>query len=744
VDEARVQTLGNDAEVATRGVQVNTIVKSGGNDFHGGFVWGQTGEKLQSENIDDELLALGITSTNAVATKYDFGGDLGGRIVRNKLWFYGAARRQGNELHAFGVGLRPDGQPARPSLKQTFLTGKLSYQMTPSQRFVGFFQQLEKYEVNEVNEYTAWEARGAPHNTPRFAKGEWEGVRGNNLIASALFGYRLYRSIDPFNSPGQIGRSDIFTQRVWGESFSAGDTRDEVRWEYKGALTWYKPNWAYGNHEFKAGVDYIPETTSRFQRQKGPDTVNYHLVYDNGAPLWLALMSSPTVPISTLHYLGAFVKDSWTIGRRVTLNAGLRFNHSNAFVNEQCRDAATPPSNIMFPAKCFDKVQLAIWNNLAPRVHVAYDLTGDGRTVIKGGWGRFNHIREEPEMRRVNGNAIGVGVFRWRDLNGNNNYDAGEVNLDPQGPDFVASYGGPGTPYEAGVWSATSPGALADENLENPYQDEFSLGIERQIVGTFAVRATGLYSKYNNIYRLNNNLRPYDSYNIPITNQDPGPDGRLGTSDDGGMFTYWEYSTALQPRSFEQFMTITDPNGMFQTYKAFELAAIKRLSNRWQFMTSFSATLKDIPVGAGGPNGGALNPNAEINTRNHTWDRGAKVSGAYNMPYDVLTSVSYEFRSGDAFARQVQFRGGRTIPNFVMNVEPIGTRRLPNIHYTNFRAEKGFVLTGAHRVTVRVDLYNAFNINTATSLQPRSGAEFLRPREIMQPRIVEFGATYTF
>jgi len=43
-----------------------------------------------------------------------------------------------------------------------------------------------------------------------------------------------------------------------------------------------------------------------------------------------------------------------------------------------------------------------------------------------------------------------------------------------------------------------------------------------------------------------------------------------------------------------------------------------------------------------------------------------------------------------------------------------------------------------------VDLYNAFNLNTATSLQPRSGAEFLRPREIMQPRIVEFGATYTF
>src|SRR5689334_18591410 len=66
VDEARVQTIGNDAEMATRGVQVNTIVKSGGNDFHGSFVWGQTGEKLQSTNIDDNLTALGITSTNAV------------------------------------------------------------------------------------------------------------------------------------------------------------------------------------------------------------------------------------------------------------------------------------------------------------------------------------------------------------------------------------------------------------------------------------------------------------------------------------------------------------------------------------------------------------------------------------------------------------------------------------------------------------------------------------------------------
>ena len=81
----------------------------------------------------------------------------------------------------------------------------------------------------------------------------------------------------------------------------------------------------------------------------------------------------------------------------------------------------------------------------------------------------------------------------------------------------------------------------------------------------------------------------------------------------------------------------------------------------------------DSPVDAG-----ALNPNAEINQSDKTWDWDSRVSASYFFPGDVNVSANFEHRSGDAFARQVRFEGGETIPEIELNVEPIGTRRFPH------------------------------------------------------------------
>ena len=97
-------------------------------------------------------------------------------------------------------------------------------------------------------------------------------------------------------------------------------------------------------------------------------------------------------------------------------------------------------------------------------------------------------------------------------------------------------------------------------NEKQPKPDEFSVSLERELVSNFAVRVTGIYSRTINIHRVQNNLRPYETYNIPITNRDPGPDGELGTADDGGLITYYEFRRHLQGAQFEEFMLINDPN----------------------------------------------------------------------------------------------------------------------------------------------------------------------------------------
>jgi hypothetical protein len=246
-------------------------------------------------------------------------------------------------------------------------------------------------------------------------------------------------------------------------------------------------------------------------------------------------------------------------------------------------------------------------------------------------------------------------------------------------------------------------------------------------------------------------------YNIPVTNRDPGPDGRLGTADDPGTsVTYFEYPVAFAGRAFQQPMLVSDPKAN-PTYKSFEIATSKRLSNRWQLMASYSATKLHVPITQNTQGAGndfqmpgislflsTVDPNAEINTVNNNWEWQGRATGAYLFPFDIQVSANFEHRSGIPYARTVSFTGGRTIPAITLRVEPIGTRRTPNINLLHFRVEKSLRLTAGQKVSLRLNVFNATNINTVTRLSQLSGRNFERPTEIMPPRIAEFAVQYSF
>src|SRR4029077_16923981 len=139
----------------------------------------------------------------------------------------------------------------------------------------------------------------------------------------------------------------------------------------------------------------------------------------------------------------------------------------------------------------------------------------------KGGWGRFAAIRGADDANYVNRNVIGSTTFLWHDLHGDRNYQPGEVNLNPNGGDFVSQTG-------------TTQGVL-NPNEKAPLSDEFSASLERQLFPGFALRITGIYSRDYNIAEVINPLIPYSAYTIPVTGRDPGPDGKLGTADDTGQ-----------------------------------------------------------------------------------------------------------------------------------------------------------------------------------------------------------------
>jgi hypothetical protein len=109
-----------------------------------------------------------------------------------------------------------------------------------------------------------------------------------------------------------------------------------------------------------------------------------------------------------------------------------------------------------------------------------------------------------------------------------------------------------------------------------------------------------------------------------------------------------------------------------------------------------------------------------------------------------LTSAIFESRSGDVFARSVLFSGGKTIPTFALNVEPIGAEQYPTVSHLDVRLEKQFKLLSSHQLAVRMNVYNVLNASTVLAATSRSGPSFGVPTSILPARLAEVSASYKF
>ena len=768
VEEASVSTLGNDAEMPTRGIQIQAIVKSGGNAFHGSAFIDRSPSRLQSNNLDPALVEQTGGSANSgrpIILRYDSGADLGGKIVENKLWFYVALRQRhdvqeefsGVQTYSPGPGI-PAPQVGDAAVNDQTLgsnTVKLSYQMTPANKLIGFHQWNHKWDVSEGSALRGWESISNKATYTRTTKLEFQSVLTRSIVISAQTGFWSYRvpyygnTEGPYATDVRPGPSwtDSFSGYVGGAFTSNGRQSDEHSYQQKGSISYYRPDFLYGNHELKSGFEYIDNVNATRYGDPGEgdssklnqNLTTYQLVFNNGAADQIRTYNSPTAPHDVMHYLGLYVKDQWTIARRLTLNLGVRYAHNPGFVPSGCREAVQ-----FAPATCWDQINFNTWNPVMPRLHGALDLFGNGRSVVKAGWGRFYHLRYPGEVTQVDPNSRTTITYRWRDLNGNRDYDPGEVNLDPNGADFISQSGGTNT--------------VVNPNEVEPYQDELSASFEQELMPGFGLRLTGIHSIATKPYRRTNLLRPPSVYTVAITRPDPGNDGVVGTADDPGVnYTYYEYPTSLRGRAFERFTLSNDANARPE-FNSFEIAASRRLAQGWLLTASFSATHRHIPYinGLDPTEQGSTvqladdDPNAQFNGADNTWERTGKLAGSYQFPYGLLASANYEFRSGEPWARQVQFRGGVTIPTQVLRVEEIGARRLPDRHLTNLRIQKTLRFPRHTRLDLRANIFNLWNANTVMQVTKRSGPSFLVPTPdatfpaIMEPRIVALNAAFSF
>ena len=658
--------------------------------------------------------------------------------MQNKLWFFTGYRYQRQERYVINC-LKENGDPCVRENKSPFLTPKVTYQMNRDNKLVAMAWMNERIDT-AINDggLIKWSNRRNWGGFDGVLKGEWQGVQGNTLVLSVLGGLFWNHSgtkcVDETCS--MIYRRDRGTNVIEGLNNRAGERNQEERRQFRGNISWFKERWAGGSHEFKFGGDYFHTPANRSLADRGA-AENYLLNFRNGAADRIEILNAPVFPDNAGHYLGLYISDQYTIGRRLTLNLGGRFARDSIYENAGCRDAAPSPATQVFPATCWDKTQMPVFTSFVPRLRAAYDVTGDGKTTIKGGWGRYVRMRLFDHLQPMANNVITTATYRWRDSNGNKDFDLGETNLDPNSSDFLSL-------SLAGTFSSGARGTVNPDEKQ-PYTDEFSLQFERQLIANLAVRVTGIHAQVRNVVRLAGVYRPYEAYNIPIDSRDPGRDGVVGTSDDGNIIRWYDYPASLAGAQYQLGTYVNDAKAN-EKYDAFEIAVSKRLSNNWQMQLSHSATKKNIPLlpVQDSDTFNTQDPNAEIFSADNTWETTSRASGSYLFGYGIQASVRFEHRSGTPWARTAILDGGKQIPNITTRVEPLGAQQLPDINILNLRGEKRFGLAGGRDIHARINLYNVTNTTVATSVNTLSGSTYGALTGQVLPRIYTFEVEFRF
>ena len=179
---------------------------------------------------------------------------------------------------------------------------------------------------------------------------------------------------------------------------------------FRGVLTWSLPHSFRGDHSIDVGFDYLVMKVEGKYQSRGA-ALDYQLVFKNGAPFELNTDNFPVSGSSSTDYTGIYAQDKWTLNRHVTINWGFRYSHDDGFVPAQCSQNGN-----FSVAACNSLIQFPIWNTVAPRLAVAWDLTGSGKTVLTAGWGRFDHPRaEDPEVDAANLNTATETTYLWTD-----------------------------------------------------------------------------------------------------------------------------------------------------------------------------------------------------------------------------------------------------------------------------------------------------------------------------------------
>ena len=739
LEEINVQAVGAGADVGQPGTAFVAIVKSGGNQFHGAYMAAGQQDWLQGSNVDDALRAQGVRDgASSFNYYYDVSGDLGGRIIRDKLWFYTAYRDTKRDTNVIGYAKEPgpdlkygtaDDVAGTYKVRIPAFSAKTTYQIDQRYKVIGFYHKDTKHEPERGgNINTPFEATFNYKFDPTIYKAEFQGVPSSRVSFNFVAGWRGYTANwlfqDGVDRPGNPRRYDRTTLLNTGPanyyySYVGAD-------QYTGNMSMFPNEFLGGHHEFKVGFSLVDDGTP----QDYPDYAsgNYRLIYDNGRPAEIETYNRPVTGVEAKQVeFAIYGQDKWQIGR-LSVNMGIRYDRFHNY-----SPASTKPQGAFGSTGSFPQLELGTWNAFNPRLGVVYDLFGNAKAVVKGHYNRFAQRIAPDAAWDFNPNYLQTVTYRWSDPNGNNDYNPGEVNLALNGPDYLNSVGGNAN--------------ILNPDLELELMHEASLSFERELMPNVGFRAMYVYKRIDNRIEVVNVARPLSAWSVPITRRDPGNDGVYNTTDDGGTVTMLDFVDAYRGSAFVKNQQLNSSSPV--PYHTIELATMKRPSQGWDMMCSALLTTNNDP-GRQMPS----SPNDQLVYNlgeNRDWVWSYKANATYRAPWQINLGAAYVGQRSLPTSRTYVFRatdtvGGTPIRNagtITLRLDPMGSQRLAAQHVVNLRASRGFKL-GSTELKLALDVYNALNANPATSQTFVAGPTFARVNEILPPRVARIGVEYRF
>jgi hypothetical protein len=706
IQEVHVQTAGASVEYGNlQGGVVNVVTKQGGNRF----TW-DTGYYGQWAGLTSQPFTRSVAKGTVPTSGYerdeyrDFTTNVGGPIKRGRAWFFGAYQ------YLRDYDSQPGTDPAFPrKYEQDKVFGKVTWKLSPSVTMMHSFHEEVWENPQPPTLSTPYEATVRQHATvPNSTFFHLTQQLSSNTVWEARAGRFIQRQKnDPASGDrDEPPRTDQVTGLSSGNPATIGGPTFD-RWSATAVLNRYQPAWLGVDHTLKAGLQL-----ERGQHQ-GINVIPGGVQYtDRNGQEYQAAYREPSIVGGRFVTASAFASDSFTLKDRVTIDAGIRFDHSNASSPDL---PAIDAEGHETDGTIEGDGHLYTWNVLSPRLGLSAKLTGDARTMLRATYGRFNQGVLTGELDTIHPGMSPTTTMEWDPATGG--YTKFVSTVDP------------------------TLNLTIDPNTRTPHTDEYSIAVDREIGRLVRASAAYVGKRGGDFIGWTDTGGQYSRETRPLSN--------------GMVVPVWVLTNDTRDRRF----LLTNPSSLSLSYDGLVVAMEKRMSRSWQASGSYTySRTYGMQVTSNAPaaeaqfstiaRGNALKfgqdpndlTNAEgrlPNDRPHIF----RTTGVWQVPWQgLLVAANFQYFSGRPWMATTNV----TLPQGSQRImlETRGTRRLSSQSLLDLRVSKTLDLPGASSIDLLFDVLNLLNDTAEEALQTDNllgGTAFGNPTQFMDPRRAMIG-----